>query len=50
MKDTDTKRLKQREQDKGRLKKLVADRSLDNTMLKEVVKGELRTRRDYGRR
>ena len=40
MKATDAKRLKQLEQENGRLKKLVADLSLDNAMLKEVVKGE----------
>lgn len=33
------KRLKQLEQENGRLKKLVADLSLDNSILKEVSKG-----------
>ncbi len=40
MKATDARRLKQLEQENGRLKKLVADLSLDNAMLKEVAKGE----------
>ncbi len=33
------KRLKQLEQENGRLKKLVADLSLDNSILKEVSSG-----------
>jgi len=33
------KRLKDLEQENGRLKKLVADLSLDNSILKEVAKG-----------
>jgi putative transposase len=40
MKAADAKRLKQLEQENVRLKKLVADLSLDNAMLKEVAKGE----------
>ena len=40
MKATDAKHLKQLEQENGRLKKLVADLSLDIAMLKEVAKGE----------
>ncbi len=40
MKSTDAKRLKHLEQENGRLKKLIGDLSLDNAMLKEVVKGE----------
>ena len=34
------KRLKELEQENGRLKKLVADLSLDNAMLKEVAEGK----------
>ncbi len=33
------KKLKEMEQENGRLKKLVADLSLDNSILKEVAKG-----------
>jgi transposase-like protein len=33
------KKLKEIEQENGRLKKLVADLSLDNSILKEVAKG-----------
>lgn len=33
------KRFKELEQENGRLKKLVADLSLDNSMLKEVARG-----------
>ena len=40
MKANEAKRLKQLEQENGRLKKLVADLSLNNAMLKEVAKGE----------
>ena len=40
MKAADAKRLKQLEQENVRLKKLVADLSLDNAMLKEAAKGE----------
>lgn len=35
----EAKRLKQLEEENGRLKKLVADLSLDKEMLKELVKG-----------
>ena len=40
MKATDAKRLKQLEQENGRLKKLVGEQALDIAMLKEVAKGE----------
>jgi len=40
MKSSEAKRLKDLEQENARLKKLVADLSLDNAMLKEVAKGE----------
>jgi len=40
MKAKEAKRLKELEQENARLKKLVADLSLDNAMLKEVAKGE----------
>jgi transposase-like protein len=40
MKANEAKRLKELEQENARLKKLVADLSLDNAMLKEVAKGE----------
>jgi putative transposase len=40
MKATDAKRLKELEQENGRLKKIVADQALDIAMLKEVAKGE----------
>ena len=40
MKATEAKRLKELEVENSRLKKLVADLSLDNAMLKEVTKGE----------
>lgn len=39
MKSSDAKRLKQLEQENTRLKKLVADLSLDNAMLKEIAEG-----------
>lgn len=39
MKASEAKRLKELEQENGRLKKLVADLSLDNAMLKEVASG-----------
>jgi len=40
MKATDAKRLKQLEQENGRLKKLLGEQALDIAMLKEVAKGE----------
>jgi cell division protein FtsB len=40
MKASEAKRLKELEMENTRLKKLVADLSLDNAMLKEVAKGE----------
>lgn len=40
MKASEAKRLKELEIENARLKKLVADLSLDNAMLKEVAKGE----------
>jgi transposase-like protein len=40
MKSSEARRLKELEQENARLKKLVADLSLDNAMLKEVAKGE----------
>lgn len=40
MKANEAKRLKELEQENTRLKKLVADLSLDNAMLKEIAKGE----------
>ncbi len=40
MKANDAKRLKQLEQENGRLKKLVGEQALDIAMLKEVAKGE----------
>ena len=39
MKSNEAKRLKELEQENARLKKLVADLSLDNAMLKEVAEG-----------
>jgi hypothetical protein len=40
MKADEARRLKELEIENARLKKLVADLSLDNAMLKEMVKGE----------
>jgi hypothetical protein len=39
MKANDAKRLKELEVENGRLKRIVADLTLDNAMLKEVAKG-----------
>ena len=39
MKSEEAKRLKTLEEENGRLKKLVADLSLDNQMLKEIASG-----------
>lgn len=39
MKANEAKRLKELEQENNRLKKLVADLSLDNAMLKEIAEG-----------
>lgn len=39
MKGPEMKRLKELEQENGRLKRMVADLSLDNQMLKEVARG-----------
>ena len=39
MKGEDMKRLKELEAENKRLKKIVADLSLDNDMLKELAKG-----------
>jgi putative transposase len=39
MKVNDAKRLKELEIENGRLKRIVADLTLDNAMLKEVAKG-----------
>jgi hypothetical protein len=39
MKSDEAKRLKTLEEENGRLKKLVADLSLDNQMLKEIASG-----------
>lgn len=39
MKANDAKRLKELENENGRLKRIVADLTLDNAMLKEVAKG-----------
>ena len=39
MKASDAKRLKEIETENGRLKRIVADLTLDNAMLKEVAKG-----------
>ena len=39
MKANDAKRLKELETENGRLKRIVADLTLDNVMLKEVAKG-----------
>ena len=44
------KRLKALEKENGRLKKLVADWSLDNQILKEVSAGNLQARRKGGER
>ena len=35
---TDVKRLRQLEQENGRLKKMVADRDLENDVLKEITR------------
>ena len=40
LKANEAKRLKELERENARLKKLVADLSLDNAMLKEVAQGE----------
>jgi transposase-like protein len=40
MKSEEAKRLKQLEDENGRLKKLVADQALDIQMLKEIAKGK----------
>jgi transposase-like protein len=40
MKASEAKRLRELEIENARLKKLVADLSLDNAMLREVTKGE----------
>lgn len=40
MQESDAKRLKELERENGQLKKLVADLSLDNLMLKEVAQGK----------
>jgi len=40
MKAEEAKRLKELEQENGRLKKLVADLSLDKQILEEVLKGK----------
>ena len=40
MKANEAKRLKELEQENGRLKKLVANLSLDNAMLKELTEGK----------
>jgi len=40
MKSEEAKRLKELEQENGRLKKLVADLSLDKQILEEVLKGK----------
>lgn len=40
MKANDAKRLKELEQENARLKKLVADLSLDKVMLKELAQGK----------
>lgn len=40
MKAPDAKRLKELEKENSRLKKLVANLTLDNDMLKEVVRGK----------
>jgi cell division protein FtsB len=39
MKASEAKRLKELQQENARLKKLMADLSLDNAMLKEVASG-----------
>ena len=39
MKANEAKRLKELENENGRLKRIVADLTLDNAMLKEVAKG-----------
>ena len=39
MRVNQAKKLKEVEQENGRLKKLVADLSLDNAILKETVRG-----------
>ena len=40
MKANEAKRLKELEQENTRLKKLVANLSLDNAMLKEIAEGK----------
>ena len=40
MQESEAKRLKELERENGQLKKLVADLSLDNLMLKEVAQGK----------
>ena len=44
MQVSQAKRLKELEKENSRLKKLVADLSLDNSILKEVSKGNFRAR------
>jgi putative transposase len=41
MKANEAKRIRELQQENALLKKLVANASLDNTLLKEVAKGEL---------
>ncbi len=41
MKATDAKRLKELEAENRRLKTIVADLTLDNTMLKEIASGKI---------
>ena len=49
-KEETVKRLKELEKENGRLKKLVADLSLDKAMLKELVEGKWYARRANARR
>ena len=43
-------RLKELEQENGRLKRLVADQALDNLILKEAARGNFQARRGERRR
>jgi len=40
MKASDAKRLRKLKSENGRLKKIVADLSLDNDMLREIARGK----------
>jgi putative transposase len=47
---SDAKRLKELEKENARLKKLVADLSLDNAILKDVAEGNFKPGKEKGNR